>query len=268
MQMEAVYQAYSNRDDAALTEALRLLQRKLIGDVQSLGPAAVALDLVEHPQLLGILNKIEADTSELQAGPLAFVAGFVSAYCEHLRLLADRDAVDVADAQLSADRDSREPVDLIRMMVLKITFVQTGARAKEVVSAVARATNVSDSLVKFHIKKLVELKLIERLELGPKAVSYRISRLGEAVLARRSKPYELALFLVDQAVHDKALRAAMEDEIGRTWRKKEKPPIKAPKLPRLTAPMEGGTVLGAFNETLVAELAQYDPTQYQEGARV
>ena len=217
--IEAVYQAYSNRDDEALTEALRLLQRQLIGDVQSLGPSPVALQLQEHPVLTGILNKTEAETSELQAGRLAFVAGFVSAYCEHLRLIAERGVVDKVNAQLSTDPDSP-----IRMMILWTAFVNTGTRAKELVDDVVRATKASSSLVKFHIKRLVELELIERIELGPKAVSYRLSRLGEGVLSRRSKPYELALFIVDQAVHDKALQTAMKDEMRRTWRRVRRDP--------------------------------------------
>lgn len=217
MHITAVYRAYSNRDDVALAEALASLRCKLISDVLANGPAAVVLDLSQHPSFRDILNKIEAEANVATAGCLAFLAGFFSAYRDYLALMVDRDAVDAADAQLSADRDAHVQVDLVRMIVLKTTFAHSGARAKDLVGAVSCAARVSESSVKFHLRRLAELKLIERLELGPKAVSYRISRLGEAVLARRSKPHELALFLVDQAAHDEALRAAMESEIARTW---------------------------------------------------
>jgi hypothetical protein len=162
--------------------------------------------------------------------------------------MVDRDSVDAADARLSADRDAHERV--VRMMVLKTTFAYSGTRAKDLVDAVARVANVPESSVKFHLAGLVKLKLIERLKLGPKAVSYRISRLGEAVLARRSKPHELALFLVDQAAHDAALREAMKGEIDRTWprdvREKDvgyEPVLPFPLIPRAFDPFASARVL-------------------------
>jgi DNA-binding Lrp family transcriptional regulator len=219
MLIAPVYQAYSNRDDDALVDALTSLQVQLIRAVQVHGPAKVALQLSKHNKLTEILNKVAAETSTAPAGRLAFAAGFISAYCDYLKQIVDRHDLEAADAQLSADSDANDSGDDIRMMILKSAFAYAGARAKELVSGIARAADVSESAVKFHLKKLVKLKLLERIELGPKAVSYRVSRLGEAVLARRSKPHELALFLVDLAAHDKELRAAMKDEMGRTWRK-------------------------------------------------
>jgi DNA-binding MarR family transcriptional regulator len=217
MWIDAVYQAYTNSNDGALVEALHSLRHSLVGDAQSLGPAAVALQLREHRTLTAILNKVEAEIEDVPAGRLGLLVGYINAYCKILTLMADGEAVDSAVAQLSPNRTSQEPVDLIRMIILKTAFARAGARAKEMAIAIERATGVKEGKVKFHLKKLVQMKLIERFELSKKAVSYRISHLGEAVLARRSKPYELAQFLVDQAVYDKELRAAMEGEIGRTW---------------------------------------------------
>lgn len=217
MWIAAVKEAYSNGDDVVLVKALDAFQRELIGNVRSLGPAAVALESGKLPELKAILNKIAAEASTQPARRLAFLAGFISAYRDYLDVMVDRDAVNAADAQLSTDRDARTDVERIRIMILKTTFCHAGARHKELVGSVARAADVKEGAVKHHVGKLAELKLIERFELGPKAVSYRISRLGEAVLARRSKPHELALFLVYQAVDDDKLRAAMMDVIKRTW---------------------------------------------------
>jgi DNA-binding PadR family transcriptional regulator len=148
---------------------------------------------------------------------VVFLAGFIRAYLDYLDLIADAHEVDSANARLSADGDEHDQADSIRLTILKAAFAHAGARAKELVSVVAQLCVVNESSVKFHIKKLVGMKLIERLELGPKAVSYRITPLGEAVLARRSKPYELALFVINEAAFDAPLRAAIKNEINLTW---------------------------------------------------
>jgi hypothetical protein len=217
MWIDAVKEAYSNGDDAAFAKALDSLQRKLIGDVQCLGPAAVALQLGDLRELKTILDKIAAESSAPPAKRVVFVAGFISGYSDYLARMVDQDAVVAADAQLSADRDAHNQAERIGIMILKTAFAYAGVRHKQLVGSVVRAADVDESLVKHHVGKLAKLKLIDRLEVGPKAVSYRISRLGEAVLARHSQPYELALFIVDQAADDEKLRAAMQDEMKRSW---------------------------------------------------
>ena len=81
MWIDAVKEAYSDGDDVALVKALDSLQRKLIGDVQCLGPAAMALQLGELRELKTILDKIAAEASAPTAKRLVFVAGFIS--CSH-----------------------------------------------------------------------------------------------------------------------------------------------------------------------------------------
>ena len=58
MWIDAVGEAYSNRDFGALAKALESLQRELISAVQALGPAAVALQMGKLRELKIILNKI------------------------------------------------------------------------------------------------------------------------------------------------------------------------------------------------------------------
>jgi DNA-binding MarR family transcriptional regulator len=217
MLIKQVYEAFSLRSDHALSEALSKLQRQLIDEVQTLGPAAVAFQLQGEQTLTQILNRIQADASATPSLHVAFLAGFIRACADYLAVIVDRHEVDAANARLSTDGDEDDQADSIRMMILKAAFAHAGARAKELVSVVARLANVTESSVKFHLKKLVALKLVERLELSPKAVSYRISPLGEAVLARRSKPHELALFVIDEASSDVALRAAIRNEIEIAW---------------------------------------------------
>ncbi|MBI5921302.1 MAG: hypothetical protein HY847_06585 [Betaproteobacteria bacterium] len=201
----------------ALVAALEALVRKIIRNVQTLGPAAVALQLGEYPDLSAIIRKTEEDTGPTPVGKLAYLTGFISAYTNYVTKIVDRDAVDAAEAKLSVDRDASEPVDLVRMMILKTAFAHSGSRATELVRGVVRSTGVSESKVKYHASKLAKLGMLERLKLGPKAVAYRVSHLGEAILARRMRRYEFALFLVDEAARDDDLRAAMQDEIRRTW---------------------------------------------------
>ncbi|MBK9239274.1 MAG: hypothetical protein IPL75_03210 [Acidobacteria bacterium] len=223
MPIEAVHKAYLNRDDTALVAALKSLVHKLIRDVQTLGPAAVSLQLREYRDLRAIIKKTASEASPTPAGELAYLAGFISAYTDYITLIVDREAVDAAEAKLSADRDPAEPVDLIRMMILKTAFAHSGSRATELVRGVAAAADVSESIVKYHISQLAKMAILEKVTLGPKAVAYRVSPLGEAILARRMRPYELALFLVDEAARDGRLRAAMQDEMRRTWATEPQP---------------------------------------------
>ena len=173
--------------------------------------------------------------------------------------MVDQDAVVAADAQLSADRDAHNQAERIGIMILKTAFAYAGVRHKELVGSVVRAADVDESLVKHHVGKLAKLKLIERLQLGPKAVSYRISRLGVEVLARHSQPYELALFIVDQAADDVKLRQAMRDEMHVTWLDEPRRPfILRPRQPLYS---EGGSNELAkkalpFQDALARERAQ------------
>lgn len=211
--IEAVKEAYSNSDDAAFAKALDSLQLKLIGDVQCLGPAAVALQLGDLRELKTILNKIAAETSAPPAKRVAFVAGFISGYYDYLDRMIYQDAVVETDAQLSADHEAER----IGIMILKTAYTHQWVRHKTLIDSVAHDARVKVGSVRYQVYKLADLRLLDRLELDPKMVAYRISRLGEAVLMRHSLPYELALFIVDQAAADPKLRAAMKNEISSVW---------------------------------------------------
>lgn len=217
MIMNDVYKAYSSQNAHAFSEALSELRQQLISKVQTHGPAAVAFELSREQPLHQILNKVEAEASTMPSVFVAFLAGFIRAYVDYLTLIVNRQVVDSADAQLSAERDGNAQVDSVRMMILKAAFTHAGARAKELVSVVARLSKVSESVVKFHLQRLVEINLVDRIELGPKAVSYRISPLGEAVLARRSKPHEFALLFIDEAAFNVELRNTLRKEMEIAW---------------------------------------------------
>ena len=174
--VEAVYAAYTNRDDAALVAALEALVRKLIRDIQTLGPAAVSLRLREYPDLAGIIKKTAAEASQTPAGERGYLTGLISAYTDYVSQIVDRGAVEAAEAKLTVDWDVPELVDLVRMRILKTAFAHSGSRATELVRGVARSAGVSESVVKYHVLKLAESKLLERIELGPKAVAYRVQR--------------------------------------------------------------------------------------------
>lgn len=212
--MNDVSNAYSSGSDHALSEALRGLQEQLISRVQTLGPAAVALELSREQSLTPILNKIEREARVEPRKSVVFLAGFIRAYLDYLEVVVERQEVESADAQLSAGRNERDQVDSV---ILRTTFAHAGVRATELVSLVARVANVSESSVKFHLKKLAGMRLVEQLKLSRKVVSYRITPLGESVVARRSNPYELALFFIDEAAFDEKLRAAIMQEIESTW---------------------------------------------------
>lgn len=148
---------------------------------------------------------------------MAFVAGFLSAYTDHLRLVANREDVDAANAHLSEAQNGDEQTNMVHMVILKSSFVHAGTLDQELVDSVARYTRAKKSSIRLRMRELIEMRLMEKNSLSRKMVFYRITRLGEAVLARRMKPYEFALFCVDQAASDQKMRAAMADEIKRTW---------------------------------------------------
>jgi len=217
-QIEAVYSAYSNRDDAALAVALKGLVDTLSRDVLLLGPAAVSLRLRAHPGLPGVIDKVVTDAGQVPAVELAYFCGRIIAYMEYLDWIVDRETVDSAGARLPVESDDPVSSNLVQM-ILKTTFAHSGAYTQDIFSGIARSANVPESMVKRYVLKLVRLKMLERLKDGRKTVAYRISRLGELVLARRLKQYELALFFVDDAARDASLRVAMQNEIQRTWPK-------------------------------------------------
>ncbi len=217
--IEAVYEAYSNRDDAALVTALKALLHELSRDGRNFGPAVVALRLREYPDLAGVIGKVGSDASQTPVGELGYLAGFINAYISHIKLMADRTAVDAAEAKLLADRGVPGPATLIRTMILKTAFAYSGSREVDLLSGVACAAGVSVETVKHHTLKLVELKALEDPKFATEDVMYRTSLLGGALLERWMNPHKLALFFVDEAAHDEKLRAAMQDEIRRTWPK-------------------------------------------------
>lgn len=214
--INAVFQAYSDRNDAGLVTALKALSNKLVHDVQNLGSSAVAFQLREYPGLSGVIRKIGSDASATSNGELAHLAGYVSAYISLITQAVERESVDLTEAKLSVGRDKKGSIDLITM-ILKTTFAHSGVRATDLVNGIARSAKVSPHVVKRHVLKLVSLGMLECPTGGPKASVYRTSYLGGEILARRTKPYELALFLVDEAAQHEGLRAAMRDEIRRTW---------------------------------------------------
>lgn len=216
--VDVVYQAYSARDDARLVAALESLKYKLESDVQRLGPTVVTFWLQGYPNLAGIINKIGKDVNATTHVKLTHLAGYITAYMCILTQMVASKAVDLAETKLSVGRDKKSSVDLITM-ILKTTLAHSGARATSLIKGVSRSAKVSPRVVKRHVLKLVSLRMLERLNDGSKATVYRTSYLGEEVLARRMKPYEIALFFVDEAARHEGLRAAMKDEIRRTWPK-------------------------------------------------
>ena len=213
--IDKVYAAWSSRDDEALAEALGELSIWAFSQYRLLGPAVVIHQLHgAGTSILGILNNINAQAKDKLPERLAFNAGAMGEIWSYFESIADHQETDAADAQLSCSNDKARG---IQIMILKSCFIQQGTRSLELANAVSRVTKASMSLVKFHIKKLVEISLLERTRTGPKNVYYRITRLGEAVLARRCNPHEVALFCIDLAASDMELRAAINDEIKRTW---------------------------------------------------
>lgn len=213
----AIEKAYTNRDNRALLEAFVALQQELVRDVQSLGRVTAMLRLGDSSILAEILNKTAAETGQTTEGKLAFAAGFLSGFCNDLLVNKDREDVLVANARLSSDPKAGKQDHAIRMAILKMAFAHEGVRFTELISTVARIADAGHNTVKYHVKKLMHLKLLDRVQLGKKAVLYRTSPLGESVLVWGSNPHELAEFLVDFAAQNQGMREAMQAEIDRTW---------------------------------------------------
>lgn len=225
MEIKAICDAYSARDGAALLKALNEFRHHLSLCVHRVGPAAMALQL-RGTHLHGILNKTEAEAEDKPGGSLALVVGHLSAYTDYVELIADRESVDSAVARLSDLRDQGEQANLVRRTILKSALTHCGVRPKELADVVTRYTKAKQSLVKRHIRDLFEMGLIEQIQVYEtlralkahrEVMHYRISHLGEAVLMRLIHPHELALWYVDEAAVNAELRAAMKDEIKRTW---------------------------------------------------
>lgn len=216
--IDAVYKAYSDRNDTELVVALKELAIGLIRDVQNLGSSIVALRLHEHTGLSGVIQKIASDARATSNGELAYFAGYINAYTGLLTQTIERELVDLAEARLSVGRNKKKSVDLITM-ILKTALAHSGVPTTNLVNGVACSAKVSPRVVKRHVLKLVDLGMLDRLTDGSKTAVYRVSSLGEEVLARRMKPYELALFFVDEAARHEGLRVAMKDEIRRIWPK-------------------------------------------------
>ncbi len=216
--IEKVLKAYSDRNDPELSSALEEFHHQLIMSVYAVGPATMALELNSRPSLIAILNKVAAEGSTEPGKRLAFVAGFLSAYMNHLELVADRDNVAAVNAQLSEVQNRDDQSSLVHLIILKSCFVHAGTLTRELIDGVASFTKAKKNFVGSCIRELFEFGLLERIYQGRRVIAYRITRLGEAVLARRIKPHELALFFVDMAASDEKMRAAMTDEIKRTWK--------------------------------------------------
>lgn len=218
MNSQSIREVYSAGNESALSQALLKFQRQLITQVYAVGPVAVAFKLQKmRPRITPILNKIASQARSEPAKSVSYLAGFVSAYAGYLKLMVDSHDVDLATVHLSDIKDNHNNAGLVRMIILKATFTHVRTRTKVLIDLVASTANVSKSLVKICLRKLLEIKLVERITIGRRTVSYRITRLGEAVLARLSQPYELALYQIDEAACDAKLRAKLRDEIERTW---------------------------------------------------
>jgi len=221
MDIEKIKEAYSSGNDEALCKELASFHLLLINQSYLFGPAVVAWQFHSSNSrfLLSILNKIGAVASSGSvAERLAYQAGAVNTYLDYFQDIAKRLKVDEAYVRLFDNQDEPSPV---RIMILKMAYSHSGMRTKTLIDTVSRMTRASKSLVENQIRQLLELRLVEKIkwkiETGHIAVYYRITRLGEAVLARHSQPHELALFCVDEAASDAEMRAAMRQEIKDTW---------------------------------------------------
>ncbi|MDE2312032.1 MAG: hypothetical protein KGJ93_03020 [Patescibacteria group bacterium] len=213
--VDRVTDAYSRRDDIALAEALEKLKHWMFNLFLILPPTTAmgALQVIRS-RIQSILNKICAEAERNSAERLACVAGCVSAFWAYFDSLTNHQETDEANASLSK---SDNKALTIRLTLLKCCFTCTGTRSTELVNTAAKFSRASPARVKFHLSRLIQMRLLERHELGRKAVYYRVTRLGESVLARRAEPYQIALFCIDMAACDTKMRAAMRDEIRCTW---------------------------------------------------
>lgn len=225
MNIDKVFEAYSGGDDESLCKELRKFLLGLYGRVHCLGVSAVILQLSSvrgRRRLFSILNKIaaEADGRAKPGMRLAYVAGSLTSYLDYFESIVDRQAVDTADAQLS---NLPEDKNNLRMMILKSVFSHVGMGSGSLLLMATRIGKISKRTAKTQLRKLLDIGLIEKillretLEARQGVVHYRITRLGENVLMRRSLPHELALFCIDMAASDPELRAAMKDKIKDTW---------------------------------------------------
>lgn len=215
MNIERICVAYSTRDDESLHQALQEFQIYLMNLVHFVGPCNTMLQTQTiKERLLPILNKISAEAETATNGKLAFVAGFLSAQLDLLESLVSRQETNTADALLSSTDNQTLKV---RIMLLKICFTSIGTRSTRLVNLVADTSRVSKGVVKFHLSQLVEMKLLNRIQQGPKVVCYYLTRLGESVVARQCHPYEVGLLCIDIAALDSKMRSAMREEIRRTW---------------------------------------------------
>lgn len=221
MDIEKIKEAYSSGNNEELCKQLSSFHLMLINQSYLFGPAVVAWQFHSSNSrfLMGILNKIAsiADSGSV-AERLAYQAGAVITYLDYFQDIAERLKVDEAYVRLFDNQDEPSPV---RIMILKMAYGHSGMRTKTLIDTVSRMTRASKSLVENQIRQLLGLRLIEKIkfkiETGHIAVYHRITRLGEAVLARHSQPHELALFCVDEARSNPELRAAMRREIKYTW---------------------------------------------------
>lgn len=213
MDTDKLCEAYSLRDDHALSEELGRLQTQLINQTWAIGPAAVALQLRSEKRLTPILSRLWANAEDAPGRLLARRVGFISAYLNYIEIVADRQAAVSAAAQLY----NNDHVDPVRIMILRCTFAHAGVPATDIVTVVARMANISESLIEPCISELVGMKLLERVKWKGGFVTYRITSLGEAVVSHLSNPHELALFFIDKAAFDEGLRTAIREEIKTTW---------------------------------------------------
>ncbi len=216
MKIDDVFAAYSAGDNFALSEALDKFLEQLSRLDYCDGPVNVAFQLQPvRNNLLAIINKVTG-VAEEKAGieaKLSFNAGRLSTYLWLMELIAGRDEINFADTELS---NLPDPYGVINT-ILRCAYSHAGARTKMLISSVARIAQVEKKAVKNFLDELLQRGLVQKKLWKGGIISYRITRLGEAVLMKRLAPYQQECFIIFDAASDPELRAVLQGEIKRTW---------------------------------------------------